>query len=146
MKNLVAEYIKDPSCINILAIPMTDDPANSTAFNLIGEAKAKSRTVGVLTKPDRVQSGESFNQWIDVLDGRKYKLGLGYFAIKNNPNVDVDHATARQEEREFFAEHPWATDLKHYSGRFGTLRLQTALSHELTAKIKAKYVLNKAWD
>ena len=80
-----------------------------------------------------------------MLKGRKYKLGLDYFAVKNNPNVEVDHATARQEKRDFFALRSWAADLEHYSDRFGILRLQTALSHELTAKIKAKYVLDKTF-
>ncbi len=140
MKNLVKEYIKDESCINILAISMTDDPANSTAFDLVRKVRAEARTVGVLTKPDRVQQNESFEQWIDVLSGRKFKLGFGYFVIKNNPDTEVDHATARLEEREFFQGSPWTTELSQYGARFGTLQLQTALSHKLTAQIRTRLV------
>lgn len=140
VKNLVKEYIKDESCINILAISMTDDPANSTAFDLVRKVKAEARTVGVLTKPDRVQQSESFQQWIDVLGGRKFRLGFGYHVIKNNPNTEVEHAIARQEERDFFQQSPWATELSHYADRFGTLQLQTALSHKLTAQIKTRSV------
>lgn len=146
MKNLVKEYIKDESCINILAISMTDDPANSTAFDLVRRVKAEARTVGVLTKPDRVQRNESFEQWIDVLSGRKFKLGFGYFVIKNNPDTEVDHATARMEEREFFQQSPWSTELVSYATRFGTLQLQTALSHKLTAQIRTRLVSHFSYD
>ena len=119
---------------------MTDDPANSTAFDLVRKVKAEKRTVGVLTKPDRVQQSESFEQWVDVLSGRKFKLGFGYHVIKNNPDPDVDHATARQEEREFFQGSPWNDELIRYGDRFGTLQLQTTLSHQLTAQIRARSV------
>lgn len=50
VRNLVMSYIKDDSCINLLALPMTDDPANSTASKLVQEANAQARTIGVLTK------------------------------------------------------------------------------------------------
>lgn len=136
MKNLVKEYIKDESCLNILAISMTDDPANSSAFDLVRQVGAVARTVGVLTKPDRVQQSESFEQWIDVLSGRKFNLGFGYHVIKNNPDPAVDHATARREEADFFSESPWNDVLIEYSDRFGTVQLQTALSHKLTTQIK----------
>ena len=47
VKNLVEDYISTQDCINILAIPMTDDPANSSAFQLIGKTKgARERTIG----------------------------------------------------------------------------------------------------
>ena len=141
VKNLVKEYIKADNCINLLAIPMTDDPANSSASRLIREVKAEARTVGVLTKPDRYQRGESLDQWIQVLTGKKFRLGFGYFVIKNNPDPRVDHATSRAEENVFFSEEePWATTLNAYNDRFGTLKLQTNLSHRLTAQIKARYI------
>ena len=47
VKNLVKEYISTPDCINLLAIPMTDDPANSSASQLIREVKGgRGRTIG----------------------------------------------------------------------------------------------------
>lgn len=142
VKNLVKDYIKDPNCINLLALPMTDDPANSSASRLVREVKAEARTVGCLTKPDRMQEGESLEQWIQILGGQRFRLGLGYHVIKNNPNAHVDHATARREEETFFEEEePWTTALNPYSSRFGTLQLQTALSQRLTAQIRKRYDL-----
>ena len=142
VRNLVKQYIKADNCINLLAIPITDDPANSSASKLIREVKAEARTVGVITKPDRFQQGESLDQWVQVLTGKKFRLGFGYYVVKNNPDSRVDHAAARAEESLFFGEEePWAQTLCQYSERFGTLKLQSHLSHSLTAQIKARCVL-----
>ena len=85
VQNLVKEYIKAEDCINVLAIPMTHDPQNSRASRLIKDLKAQDRTVGCLTKPDRIQQGESLDLWLDILNGKSYRLGFGYHVIKNNP-------------------------------------------------------------
>ena len=139
VKNLVKEYIKADDCINLLALPMTDDPANSSASRLIREVKAESRTVGCLTKPDRMQEGESVEQWVQILGGQRFRLGFGYHVIKNNPDVRVNHALARQEEVAFFEDQePWAVTLNAYAERFGTLNLQTTLSQRLTVQIQTR--------
>ena len=136
VKNLVREYIKADNCINILALPMTDDAQNSNAAAIIDAMGAKTRTVGVLTKPDRVQRGDSPKQWVDILSGKKQRLGYGYYVVKNNPDPRVDHSIARAEEIEFFrTEEPYTTQLTGLSDHFGTLNLQTALSKMLTAQI-----------
>lgn len=47
VKNLVKQYISTQDCINLLAIPMTDDPANSSASQLLRDVKgARERTIG----------------------------------------------------------------------------------------------------
>lgn len=139
VRNLVKEYIQAEDCINLLALTMTDDPANSSAFSLVKEVKAEGRTVGCLTKPDRIQEGESIDQWSQILSGERFRLGFGYHIIKNNPDAQVGHAIARKEEAAFFDENePWTTKLNAYSERFGTLMLQTALSQRLTAQIRTR--------
>ena len=137
VKNLVKEYITQDDCINLLAIPMSDDPANSSAARLIREAKAGPRTLGCLTKPDRLQKEESLLQWEQLLRGERFQLGHGYHVVKNNADTTVDHKTAREEEAEFFrVEEPWSTTLRSYHRRFGTIQLQTILSRLLTIQIQ----------
>ena len=139
MANLAKKYIETDHCINLLAMPMTDDPANSTASKLVQDLKAQARTIGVLTKPDRVQSGESLAQWIDILNGKKFRLGYGYYVIKNNPDPAVSHTVARHEEGEFFSQtEPWSTSLSAHSDRFGTINLQSILSKRLTQQIQTR--------
>lgn len=140
VKNLVMDYIQDPNCINLLTLPMTDDPSNSNASVLIRRAKAEARTVGVLTKPDRIQDGESLSQWIQILENKRFLLGLGYFVVKNNPDPLVDHTIARTEEDDFFRNPPWSTGLKQFRNRFGTLQLQAFLSDRLATQMKARLV------
>jgi hypothetical protein len=63
----------------------------------------------------------------------------------------IDHVTARREELEFFNSHePWKTELSNAKDRFGqplrdrfgTLALQTYLSHTLTKLIRRRYPLS----
>ena len=137
VRNLVMDYIKQPTCINLLAMPMSDDPANSSALSLIGEVKAKDRTVGVLTKPDRHQACEDIDQWVDILQGKRHEMGHRYFVVKNNPDSNVEHETARAEERDFFEKSPmFASTLREHSSRFGTLQLQNALSQILATRVQ----------
>ena len=46
VQNLVKDYIHADNCINLLALPMTDDAANSSAARIIKEARAERRTFG----------------------------------------------------------------------------------------------------
>lgn len=137
VRKLVKNYISQENCIVILTHTMTDDATNSSAAGIIRGIKgAKKRTLGVLTKPDRIQEGESYDQWRDILDGQKFSLGHGYYVVKNNPNPIVGHSQARREEDAFFDSPPWSSELSDYRGRFGTRRLQTALSHLLLEQIQ----------
>lgn len=140
VKNLVMDYVQDRQCLILLTLPMTDDPVNSTAFDLIRRAGAENRTVGVLTKPDRVQPGESLEQWVQMLNGQRFKLGFGYYVTRNNPDPSVGNITARAEERHFFSSQPWTTDMCQYQNQFGTLRLQTFLSRKLAMQIGKRSV------
>ncbi|PYH78166.1 Dynamin family protein [Aspergillus uvarum CBS 121591] len=138
VENLVKEYITQANCIVLLTLPMTNDATNSSAARLMREVKsAKARTLGVLTKPDRIQTGESYVQWVEILEGEKFRLGHGYYVIRNNPDPTVQHAQARLEENAFFASEPWATELAAYQEKFGTRKLQTALSSLLLDKIQS---------
>ncbi|KAI9773011.1 MAG: hypothetical protein M1835_006215 [Candelina submexicana] len=127
---LVKEYIRADNCINLLTLPMTDDVENSTAYGIIKEEEAEHRTIGVLTKPDRTQRGDKFDQWKTILDGKEHQLGHGYFVTKQCDQAAIDrgvnHAEARAQETDFFSyTEPWATELAHYNERFGTENLQT---------------------
>ncbi|PGH17381.1 hypothetical protein AJ80_04837 [Polytolypa hystricis UAMH7299] len=136
VENLVKDYIKASNCIVLLTIPMTDDATNSSAAKLVRNAGATERTVGVLTKPDRFQYGEGYEQWADILSGQKFAFGHGYFVVKNNPNPLVDHAHAREEEAEFFSAGAFNYELSKFSDRFGTRNLQAALSKLLLKQIQ----------
>ncbi|KAJ5650625.1 uncharacterized protein N7484_004348 [Penicillium longicatenatum] len=138
VQKLVRQYISQENCIVLLTLSMTDDGANSSAAGLIGNVKgAKDRTLGVLTKPDRLAiTDDSYQQWAEILDGRKFPVGHGYFVVRNNPSAEVDHSIARQEEEQFFGQPFWSGVMAAYQDRFGVRKLQFALSDVLMAQIQ----------
>ncbi|EEH17402.1 hypothetical protein PABG_07398 [Paracoccidioides brasiliensis Pb03] len=136
VENLVRQYISSSNCTVILTLPMTDDATNSSAARIIREVGATSRTLGVLTKPDRIGYGEGYDQWIEILRGDKFTVGHSYYVVRNNPNPQVEYAQAREEEVEFFNTGPWKNELSAHSERFGTRNLQMALSKLLKKQIE----------
>lgn len=133
VENLVKQYVMQESCIILLTLPMTDDATNSSAARIVREIKATQRTLGVLTKPDRM---EDTTQWCEILTGNKFLLGHGYYVIRNNPNPAIDNEQARSEEETFFSQEPWTSDLGRFQEKFGTRKLQTALSQLLLDQIR----------
>ena len=96
--------------------------------------------VGVLTKPDTLQDGEE-KGWIDVLEGRKHPLKLGYYITKQPAPKDlsdgVTHADARAKERDFFRDHPTWSKCRSSKSRMGTEKLGASLSKLLSQLINS---------
>jgi hypothetical protein len=136
VENLVKDYISQEHCIVLLTLPMTDDATNSSAARLVRDIKgAKERTLGVLTKPDRLASSEAFVQWLEILQGNKFRLGHGYYVVRNNSDHLISHAEARDEEELFFTSSMWKGQLSSFQDRLGTRKLQAALSDLLMRQI-----------
>lgn len=135
VKNLVAEYVKQPGCLILVTCDLSNDIANSTAASLAREHNATDRCIGVLTKPDLLPQGTPDKGLMDVLDGKRFRLGHKYFVVKNLDKNEIKqgytYKDARTREAEFFKTGRWATTLRHFRPRFGTLNLQTYLSKEL---------------
>ncbi|KAJ3710473.1 P-loop containing nucleoside triphosphate hydrolase protein [Lentinula raphanica] len=141
VENLVISRISG-NCIILVTVPMTDDIENQKAFRLARQVDPEGcRTIGVLTKPDMLQSGSSkmLQNWLDVLEGRRHPLQLGYFCTRQ-PDDDerMDGALpiqAREKEEDFFKNTlPWCNS--ESSARFGTKRLVDTLSRLLTGFIR----------
>ncbi|KAL9050726.1 MAG: hypothetical protein Q9162_006466 [Coniocarpon cinnabarinum] len=139
VQRLAKTYIDSKNTIVVLACPMNVDPENSTAGSKISEWGAKNRTVGVLTKPDTLTSHENLEQWSDILDGKRFPVGMGYF-VTRQPNSSelrhrISHAEARQNENVFFNTEPWSAAFHCHRAKFGTGALQAKLSSLLAAEI-----------
>lgn len=83
----------------------------------------------MLTKADLVLDGEQ-SGWLDILEGRKHHLSLGYFITKQpGPKDQLSHAEARTAERDFFAnDETWSKCPSSIQGRMGTKQLGVSLS------------------
>ncbi|ORY10975.1 P-loop containing nucleoside triphosphate hydrolase protein [Clohesyomyces aquaticus] len=138
VKDLVREYIADQDALILVACSLENDIHNSQAAGILRDMNATSRSIGVLTKPDRLPPGTREEALAAILGGQKFQLGHGYFSVKNlgqhGIEARISHENARQQERDFFAHNaPWCTSLQHFRHRFGILRLQDYISKKLAA-------------
>lgn len=141
VEKLIKNYLRDEKALVLLACSADSDVENSTAFRFVNECKARSRCIGVLTKPDLVGR----RRWPlleDVLDGKTFQLGGkdAWFVTKqltaDDLELGVTHAEARKREREFFSsQEPWISTLSRFATRFGIWSLRDAISNKLTTHI-----------
>ena len=112
VRNMVQSYMENPRSILLAVIAANIDIANQ---EIIGMAKTcdpdGQRTLGVLTKPDLVDRGAE-SDFVGMLLGKRYKLRLGWTALRNPgkedlKNPDFDRHAA--EEDFFSSTKPWST-------------------------------------
>jgi hypothetical protein len=118
---------------------MLEDFQNQAGVTLAREADPKGkRTLGVLTKPDRVEEGV-FSKWKPVLEGTENKLVHGYYVVKNPDKKQLgsmNHQEAREDEKRLFQEARWTSLGSAIMARLGSDNLATRLSSLLEQIIK----------
>lgn len=92
------------------------------------------RTIGVLTKLDLMDHGTNA---LDILSGRVYPLKLGFIAVVNRSQQDIQTnkplSEALQGERDFFKHHP---AYRNIASRCGTQFLAKQLNSTLMSHIR----------
>ena len=132
VENLVKSYIGVESCIVLQTMTMNTDAMNNTAARVVREMGAQDRTLGVLTKPDLLNSAK---QWREILDGHSFKLAHGYHVVWNDSLEGTTHSEARRKEQEFFRDSEVFSkggELSHHDRKQGIPLLQRTLSSLLT--------------
>ncbi|KAG6883701.1 hypothetical protein C0993_004521 [Termitomyces sp. T159_Od127] len=144
VKNLVATYIKRPSCIILLTVACETDFQNQGAQEMakLYDPEGK-RTVGVLTKPDRIPTGEE-QDWISILHNVKEPLENGWFCVKQPSSAEIAAGMtwekARKTEDDFFASKAVWSDLdemykKYLCTRNLVQRLSVLLSDLISRRL-----------
>ncbi|KAF9461878.1 P-loop containing nucleoside triphosphate hydrolase protein [Collybia nuda] len=112
VESLATSYIQKPSCIILLTVACETDFQNQGAQELakIHDPDGK-RTIGVLTKPDRIPTGEEPN-WIEFIKNEKEPLENNWYCVKQPGSNDLKQGMtwidARQSEDHFFSvSSPW---------------------------------------
>jgi hypothetical protein len=97
------------------------------------------RTLGVLTKPDRIEEGV-FHIWKPILEGTEQKLTHGYYVVKNPDPTQISkmtHEQARKAERHYFEHNKkWSLLGSAVKSRLGSAKLANRLSSLLEQMIK----------
>ncbi|KAI0364813.1 hypothetical protein BV20DRAFT_1029061 [Pilatotrama ljubarskyi] len=143
IKNLVSSYISRSSCIILLTVACETDFQNQGAHQLARTHDPEgSRTIGVLTKPDRIPQGEE-DGWLRYIRNQDEALAHGWFAVKQPDSraiaSGITWGEARQKESEFFITvSPWNRLDLEYQNRLGTAKLVERLSDVLSDKISQR--------
>ncbi|KIJ13505.1 hypothetical protein PAXINDRAFT_81017 [Paxillus involutus ATCC 200175] len=140
VKSLVTSYIKKDSCVILLTVACETDFENQGAHHLAKKYDPEGkRTVGVLTKPDRIQPGDE-SSWLRILRNETELLVNNWYCVKQPQTLSlgITWADARRQETDFFTiAQPWSALEPRYQKFLGTGNLTERLSlilSELIAK------------
>lgn len=127
------------TCYSAVASSL-NETANQKVFRLAKEADPRGvRTVGVLTKPDAIQSGDE-GRVIDTAKNRITILNHGWFVVRNRSTEEVQKGVSFAErqanESRFFMKDPWRT---LDSDRVGIPALEKFLRKLLFDHIRKEY-------
>ncbi|KAI1497687.1 P-loop containing nucleoside triphosphate hydrolase protein [Biscogniauxia marginata] len=130
VKNLTLNYVCRQEAIIMLALPMDVDKENSMTMKTIRDADAESRTIGVITKADRLGK-DKIVTWLDVLQGKKETVGHGCFITSLPPNKALDKLT--QHEEYFFCggTNTWPNAFSKFGDRCGVEHLRQYITKQL---------------
>ena len=110
VERIVYGYMKNPRSVILTVVSANVDIATQEILEKAEEVDPEGiRTLGVLTKPDLVDKGAEKNV-IDLVEGRKHQLRLGWHVLRNASQAELDKRTADRDvtERTFFArQSPW---------------------------------------
>ncbi len=136
---MVQRYMNNPRSIMLTVIPANVDIVTQEILTMAEKADEDGhRTLGVLTKPDLVDSGAE-DPIIDLMKGRKHKLTLGWCIVRNPGQKQLQDSAAdrRAIEMMFFRDKaPWNTLEKDRVG-IGALRVR--LQEILASKIRREF-------
>ncbi|TFY77283.1 hypothetical protein EWM64_g6731 [Hericium alpestre] len=135
IRELAISYITKPSCIILETVACETDLENQAAHGLASQYDPNhTRTIGVLTKPDRIGPGDE-NNWLPTVKGMRDD-GIRWFCVKNPDTqallAGISWEGARAAEMDFFENHaPWS-DLEFiHRQSLGTAQLTEHLSNKL---------------
>ncbi|KAG8710112.1 hypothetical protein FRC09_000298 [Ceratobasidium sp. 395] len=145
VQQMVRGYISKPNTIILLVVSCNTDYETQGAGILAAEFDKKGeRTVGVLTKPDRIESSEDAAQWTSMISGKVNRLANGWFAVKQPDSKqrksNLTWNEARDVEAEFFETHEaWAAIAPEHRGRLGSANLAYQLGNILSAALESRF-------
>ena len=110
VERMVYGYMRNPRSVMLTVVPANVDIATQEILEKAEEVDPDGiRTLGVLTKPDLMDKGAEKNV-IDLVEGRKHQLKLGWHVLRNAIQQELDKRVADRDdtERSFFAgQSPW---------------------------------------
>jgi hypothetical protein len=103
---------------------------------------ANAGCAGVLTKPDRIPTGEE-TIWISKIQDAGNDGGIEYYSVKNPDSQDIrngiTYEEAREKETDFFStKAPWSNLDWLFRQRLGTDKLTRRLGENLSTLVSKR--------
>lgn len=134
---LVESYMKKPNSIILAIISANNQLANQVVMQEAAKHDpSKTRTLGVVTKPDLLHPGSSSEQeYLQIVRGRDavHDLGLGWHVLRNLADYETDLGPRDTVEEQFFSSQAWGSIP---SGNRGVAALRAKLSRILHNHIR----------
>lgn len=139
VKDMVRNYIRESRTIILAVVPCNGDIANQKILTYAKEVDPEGkRTLGVLTKPDLAVEEATKAVVVNLVNGNRRDLVLGYCVVKNRGADDTSSSAEERNlnEKEFFSQAPWS---KLPADRLGIPSLKTRIQHLLMDRIKSEF-------
>ncbi|KAI8939863.1 hypothetical protein NX059_003597 [Plenodomus lindquistii] len=136
VRKLVTRYMSVEKSIILAVVPGNNDPENQDIFTYLKQYDPdRVRTLGIITKPDKVeQGGDNEKEMIKLAKNQRWPLKLGWHAVKNRSFTTRNHTDAERDAHElsFFSSGVWSLFPKQDTG---IAALRTKLSRVLLQHI-----------
>ncbi|KAJ6564726.1 P-loop containing nucleoside triphosphate hydrolase protein [Mycena capillaripes] len=143
VESLVTAYISKPSCVILLTVACETDFENQGAHHLTKKYDPEGkRTIGVLTKPDRIPRGDE-ESWLPLIRNEQEALENNWYCVKQPSSQDLKQGItweeARARENDFFTiTSPWSELDPMYQKYLRTSNLVDRLSSILSDLISKR--------
>lgn len=112
IRELAIHYMKNPRSIILAVISAANDLNLQMVSTMARQIDPKGmRTLGVITKPDRIDSPESEAQFIQLARNKIVKFDLGWHVLRNRSNDREERICSSAErdlnEKRFFETSNW---------------------------------------
>ncbi|XP_068122130.1 interferon-induced GTP-binding protein Mx2-like isoform X2 [Hyperolius riggenbachi] len=109
IKQMIKRYIERQETINLAVVPSNVDIATTEALEMARKVDPTGdRTIGILTKPDLVDSGAE-KEVVQTVRNQAYTLKKGYMIVKCRGQREIQNNLSMEDalknERAFFEEH-----------------------------------------
>lgn len=139
VRRLTQAYAQNPRSVILAVVAANYDHANQAVLRLAREADPEGRrTLGIITKPDRVVvGGEDEAAVVRLAKNVEHELRLGWHVVKNRDHAMRDCSSEERDraEKDFFAQGIWGSVLKAH---VGVDALRTRLGSILLREIRAE--------
>ncbi|KAF2468030.1 P-loop containing nucleoside triphosphate hydrolase protein [Lindgomyces ingoldianus] len=140
VQTLVRKYMRNEKSIILAVVSARNDADNQVVLKYVRNEfdPLGTRTLGIITKPDTLDSGsETEQKFIEMAQNKVVKFELGWHVVKNRSFTEREQPDAERDEseRRFFATGVWRSVSR---SDVGIDALRTKLSKILLHQIRVE--------